>query len=83
MKFATGPHGCVEGGELVVPGGMMVRKYFLENLRVPRRPVPVSRKMTPDCSRSCGILWYTTSDSYCAATPATSRCLASGMPSRS
>ncbi len=41
-------------------------------------------KMTPCSSRSSRIWWYTTSDSYCAATPDTRRCFsASGMPSLS
>ena len=41
----------------------------------------MSQKMTPCASRSSRFLWYTTSDSYWAVTPARYLRSASGMPS--
>src|SRR4029078_9351053 len=50
--------------------GMIVAKYCLTSSSCSRRPESMSRKMTPFDSRSAWSLWYTTSDSYCAPTPA-------------
>ena len=43
----------------------------------------VSLKTIPRASRSSFMLWYTTSDSYCADTPAKYFCSASGIPNLS
>ncbi len=65
----AGPDGRVQRGELVVPDRDHRREILPEHLRVlPQRRVGVQEK-TPFSSRSSRILWYTTSDSYCAATP--------------
>ncbi len=69
---------------LLSPTGITVAKYSSNSSGCSRSAVSVSLKMTPFSSRSSRILWYTTSLSYWAATPAIRRCFsASGMPSRS
>ncbi len=63
--------------------GMIVPKYSLTSSSCSRSPESISRNSTPwSASFSCS-LWYTTSDSYCAPTPARYFFSASGIPSLS
>jgi hypothetical protein len=69
---------------LLSPAGITEPKYSRNSSGCSRSAVSVSMKITPCSSRSSRIWWYTTSDSYCAATPDTKRAFsASGMPSLS
>src|SRR5580765_4559684 len=68
---------------LLSAGGMTVPKYSLTISGYSRNPESISRKITPCLERSSRIEWYTTSDSYCAETPARNLRSASGMPSLS
>src|SRR4026208_1051235 len=63
--------------------GMIVPMYCLTMSSCSRRPESMSRKSTPFDSRSAWSLWYTTSDSYWAPTPARYFFSASGIPSLS
>ncbi len=63
--------------------GMIVPMYCLTMSSWSRSAESMSRKMTPFFSRSSCSLWYTTSDSYWAPTPARYFFSASGMPSLS
>src|SRR5206468_4872095 len=63
--------------------GITVPKYSRNSASWSRRPWSQDKKITPCFSRDSLILWYTTSESYCAPTPARNFCSASGMPSLS
>ena len=78
---ATRPHRRVERGELVVARRDDRAEVLLHELGVlAERAVHVVKRI-PCSSRSSRFLWYTTSDSYCAVTPARNLRSASGMPS--
>ncbi len=62
-------------------GGMIVPKYSWTISGCSRTAVSMSMNSTPISSRSSRLRWYTTSDSYCAVTPARYLRSASGMPS--
>ena len=84
MKLPPDQTAVFSAANLLSPTGITVAKYSWNSSGCSLSAVSVSRKMTPFSSRSSRILWYTTSDSYCAATPAIRRCFsASGMPSLS
>src|SRR5262245_64298598 len=63
--------------------GMIVPMYCFTSSSCSRSPESMSRKRTPFASRSAWSLWYTTSDSYWAPTPARYFFSASGIPSLS
>ena len=84
MKLPPDQTAVFSAANLLSPTGITVAKYSWNSSGCSLSAVSVSWKMTPFSSRSSRILWYTTSDSYCAATPAIRRCFsASGMPSLS
>ncbi len=66
---------------LLSPGGMIVPKYFWMISGSSFTAESMSMNFTPCASRSSRLRWYTTSDSYCAVTPARYLRSASGMPS--
>src|ERR1700694_3158041 len=68
---------------LLSAGGITVPKYSLKSSGWSRNAESVSVKMTPFLESSSCSEWYTTSDSYCAETPARNLRSASGTPSRS
>src|SRR5256885_16835884 len=63
--------------------GITVPKYWRKSSSCSFRPWSHDRKITPCFSSDSLILWYTTSESYCAPTPDRNFCSASGMPSLS
>ncbi|CAB4594362.1 unannotated protein [freshwater metagenome] len=65
---------------LLSPGGMTVPKYFFTNSGYSRNAVSMSQNRIPCASRSSRLRWNTTSDSYCAVTPARYLRSASGIP---
>src|SRR3977135_3502360 len=68
---------------LLSAGGMTVPKYSLNRSGWSRSAESVSVKMTPFAVSSFCSELYTTSDSYCAETPARNFRSASGTPRRS
>src|SRR5699024_12856365 len=68
---------------LLSAAGITEAKYSLNKSSFSRKAESVSLKMIPCSSKSFSMLWYTTSDSYCADTPARYFCSASGIPNLS
>src|ERR1044072_3779327 len=68
---------------LLSEDGITVPKHCLNSSRCSFRPWSPDRKIPPCFSSDSLILWYTTSESYCAPTPERNFCSASGMPSLS
>src|SRR6266487_1595807 len=68
---------------LLSADGITLPKYSLNSSSCSLSPWSHDLKITPCCSRCSLILWYTTSESYWAPTPARNFCSASGMPSLS
>src|SRR6266581_6267070 len=73
----------LSAANLLSVDGITVPKYSLNSASCSLSPWSHDRKMTPCFSSDSLTLWYTTSESYCAPTPARNFCSASGMPSRS
>ncbi len=68
---------------LLSAAGITLAKYLRTISSCSRSPESMSRKITPCLVSSSLTEWYTTSDSYCADTPARNLRSASGMPRRS
>ena len=66
---------------MLSPGGMTVPKYCLTMSGYSRSAVSMSQNRIPCVASSSRLRWKTTSDSYCAVTPARYWRSASGMPS--
>ena len=65
-------------------GGTSFMKYLRTmSAYSPWRALSMSVYTTPCAATSARTLWYTSSESYCAPTPASDLRSASGMPSRS
>ena len=71
----------LSAANLLSPGGMTVPKYCWTRSGYSRSAVSMSQNKMPCASRSSRLRWKTTSDSYCAVTPARYLRSASGMPS--
>ncbi len=83
MKLPPDQAAVLRAANLLSLAGMIVPKYCLTSSGYSRRAVSMSQNRTPWASRSSRLLWYTTSDSYWAVTPARYLRSASGMPSLS